>query len=103
MKIHLAGPDVFLPDARDVGQCNPAPYATRAARFGGVTTSSDGRLIDMRGSTVEDSGHPDNPTMIHAPQLHGCALVVPQSAPADIRHELASFEACVLLAAKQAG
>jgi hypothetical protein len=102
MKIYPAGPDAFLPDARDIGQRKPAPYATRTARFGDVTTSSDGRLIDTPGLTVEDFRHPDNP-MIHAPELHGCALVVPQGAPADIRHDLASFEACVRLAAKQAG
>src|SRR6266496_5447373 len=82
---------------------DPAPYATRAARFGDVTTSSDGRLIDMQGLTVEDFGHPDNLMMIHALNLHGCALVVPQTAPADIWHDLASFEACVLLAANESG
>ena len=79
---------------------DPAPYATRAARFGDVTTSSDGRLIDAHGLTVEDFGHPDNLMMIHALDLHGCALVVPQAAPADIWRDLASFEACVRLAAK---
>jgi nucleoside 2-deoxyribosyltransferase len=82
---------------------DPLPYAVRAARFGDVTASSDGRLIDAQGLTVEDFGHPDNLMMIHALDLHGCALVVPQTAPADIWHELASFEACVLLAAEKLG
>jgi nucleoside 2-deoxyribosyltransferase len=82
---------------------DPAPYATRAARFGDVTTSSDGRLIDRQGLAVEDFGHPDNLMMIHALELHGCALVVPQTAPADIWRDLTSFEACVRLAAKKSG
>ena len=82
---------------------DPVPYATRAARFGDVTTSSDGRLIDSHGLTVENFGHPDNLMMIHALDLHGCALVVPQAAPADIWHDLASFEACVRLAAGKSG
>ena len=79
---------------------DPASYATRAARFGSVTTSSDGRLIDVQRLTVEDFGHPDNLMMIHALDLHGCALVVPQAAPADIWHDLAAFETCVRLAAE---
>jgi len=37
--------------------------------------------------------------MIHALDLHGCALVMPQTAPGDIWHDLAAFEACVRLAA----
>jgi nucleoside 2-deoxyribosyltransferase len=83
-----------------LGYCNdPARYAARAARFGDVTTSSDGRLIDSLGLTVEDFAHPDNLMMIHALDLHGCALVMPQTAPADIWHDLAAFEACVRLAA----
>jgi nucleoside 2-deoxyribosyltransferase len=82
--------------------CNdPAPYASRAARLGEVITSSDGRLIDSQGLTVEDFGHPDNLMMIHALDLHGCALVTPQTAPADLWHDLTSFEACVRLAAKK--
>jgi len=83
-----------------LGYCNDtAHYAARAARFGDVTTSSDGRLIDSLGLTVEDFGHPDNLMMIHALDLHGCALVMPQTTPADIWHDLAAFEACVRLAA----
>src|SRR5438445_5849161 len=78
---------------------DPAPYATRAARFGDVTTSSDGRLIDMQGLTVEDFGHPDNLMMIHALDLHGCALVTPGKMPADIWHDLTAFETCVRMAA----
>jgi nucleoside 2-deoxyribosyltransferase len=83
-----------------LGYCNdPAPYARRAARFGDVIPSSDGRLIDWHGLTVEDFGHPDNLMMIHALDLHGCALVTPQTAPTDLWHDLASFEACVRAAA----
>jgi hypothetical protein len=50
---------------------------------------------------VEDFGHPDNLMMIHALELHGGALVMPQTAPADIWRDLASFEACVRVAARQ--
>jgi nucleoside 2-deoxyribosyltransferase len=83
-----------------LGYCNdPAPYARRAARFGDVMASSDGRLIDWHGLTVEDFGHPDNLMMIHALDLHGYALVMPQTTPDDLWHDLASFEACVRAAA----
>jgi hypothetical protein len=37
--------------------------------------------------------------MIHALDLHGCALVTPKATPADIRHDLTAFQACVRLAA----
>jgi nucleoside 2-deoxyribosyltransferase len=81
---------------------DPSPYPVRAARFGDVTTAPDGRLIDRQGLTVEDFGHPDNLMMIHALDLHGCPLLVPQEMPADIWRDLASFEACVRLAAARA-
>lgn len=81
---------------------DPSPYPVRTARFGDVTTASDGRLTDMQGLTVEDFGHPDNLMMIHALDSFGCPLVLPQQAPADIWHDLVSFEACVRLAAARA-
>jgi hypothetical protein len=40
--------------------------------------------------------------MIHALDLHGAKLVTPRQAPADIWHDLTSFEACVVLAAAHA-
>jgi nucleoside 2-deoxyribosyltransferase len=80
--------------------CNdPAPYAERAARFTTVTGASDKRLIDRDGLTVEDFGLPDNLMMIHALDLHGAPLVLPNARPADIWHDLTAFEACVRLAA----
>jgi hypothetical protein len=51
---------------------------------------------------VEDFGLPDNLMMIHALDLHGARLVTPRQAPADIWHDLTSFEACVALAADRA-
>ena len=81
---------------------DPASYRERVARLYQVTTSPDGRLIDPEGLTVEDFGWPDNLMMIHALDLHGCPLVTPRQAPADIWHDLASFEACVRLAAGRA-
>jgi nucleoside 2-deoxyribosyltransferase len=82
------------------GYCNdPASYAERVARFMRVTTAAEKRLIDGDGLTVEDFGLPDNLMMIHALELHGSPLVMPQSRPDDIWHDLTSFEACVRLAA----
>jgi hypothetical protein len=64
-----------------------------------VKASSDGRLTDPEELTVEDFGLSDNLMMIHALDLHGCPLVMPKIAPADLWHDLASFELCVRLAA----
>ena len=76
---------------------DPTAYADRVARVHPV--SSNGNLIDSDGLTVEDFGLPDNLMMIHALDLHGAALVTPRQLPADIWHDLTSFEACVRLAA----
>jgi nucleoside 2-deoxyribosyltransferase len=81
---------------------DPTLYAERVARHGNVTTSSNGRLIDQQGLTVEDFGWPDNLMMIHALDLHGFPLVTPRQAPADIWHDLTAFETCVRLAADRA-
>jgi nucleoside 2-deoxyribosyltransferase len=79
--------------------CNdPAIYADRVRRFTTVT-SRDGRLVDAQGLTVEDFGHVDNLMMVHALELHGMPLVLPQQTPEDIWHELAAFETCVRMAA----
>ena len=80
--------------------CNdPTPYAERVARHDTVTKSADGHLIDSHGLTVEDFDLPDNLMMNHALDLHGAQLVTPRQAPANIWHDLTSFEACVALAA----
>jgi len=76
---------------------DPSQYAARAANFTTVTRS-DGRLTDALGLTVEDFGLSDNLMMIHALELHGCALVTPRRPPDDLWHDLTSFEACVRLA-----
>jgi nucleoside 2-deoxyribosyltransferase len=87
-----------------LGYCNdPQIYAERAARFTTVTRASDKRLVDADGLTVEDFGLPDNLMMIHALDLHGSPLVMPQARPADIWHDLTAFEACVRLAAGKSG
>jgi len=77
-------------------------YADRVREFTAVT-ARDGRLVDARGLTVEDFGLTDNLMMIHALDLHGCALVTPSQAPADIWHDLTAFETCVRLAAGRLG
>ncbi len=79
---------------------DPSLYAERAAKFTELKTS-DGRLIDAQGLTVENFGLVDNLMMIHALDLHGCPLVVPRQASEDIRHDLTSFEACLRLAAER--
>jgi nucleoside 2-deoxyribosyltransferase len=79
---------------------DPSLYAERVARFTELKTS-EGRLTDAQGLTVEDFGLTDNLMMMHALDLHGCPLVVPRQPPEDIWHDLASFEACVRLAAER--
>jgi nucleoside 2-deoxyribosyltransferase len=79
---------------------DPSSYADRVRKFTGVV-SRDGRLVDATGLTVEDFGLGDNLMMIHALDQHGCALVTPWQAPADIWHDLTAFEACVHLAAER--
>jgi nucleoside 2-deoxyribosyltransferase len=79
---------------------DPSCYADRV-RESMEVRSRDGRQIDTFGLTVEDFGLSDNLMMIHGLDLHGCALVTPQSAPADIWHDLTAFETCVRLAAER--
>jgi len=81
---------------------DPSSYADRVRTFTEVT-ARDGRLVDAAGLTVEDFGLSDNLMMMHALDLHGCALVTPRQAPADIWHDLTAFEACVHLAAERLG
>jgi nucleoside 2-deoxyribosyltransferase len=81
---------------------DPSPYADRVREFTDVN-SHDARLVDALGLTVEDFGLSDNLMMIHALDLHGCALVVPRQAPADIWRDLAGFESCVRMAAERSG
>jgi nucleoside 2-deoxyribosyltransferase len=73
---------------------DPTSYADRVRNFITVT-SRNGHLVDAEGLTVE------NFMMVHALDLHGCALVTPQQAPADIWHDLTAFETCVRLAAER--
>ena len=77
---------------------DPSSYADRVRRLTDVT-SRDGHLIDASGHTIEDFGLADNLMMIHALELHGCALVTAQRAVADIWHDLGTFETCVRMAA----
>jgi nucleoside 2-deoxyribosyltransferase len=79
---------------------DPSSYADRVREFTDVI-SRDGRLIDALGLTVEDFGLNDNLMMIHALDLHGCRLVTPRQAPADIWHDLTGFETCVRIAAER--
>jgi nucleoside 2-deoxyribosyltransferase len=79
---------------------DPTSYADRVRKFTDVN-SRDGRLIDAQGLTVEDFGLTDNLMMIQALDLHGCALVTPRQAPADIWHDLAAFEICARMAAER--
>ncbi len=78
---------------------DPSCYADRVREFTEVT-SRDGRLIDARGLTVEDFGLSDNLMMIHALDLHGCALVQPRQDPTDMQ-DLSAFETSVRMAAER--
>jgi nucleoside 2-deoxyribosyltransferase len=80
---------------------DPALYPERVARSFAVTKAAAGHLIDDEGLAVEDFGLPDNLMMIHSLELHGARLVTPRQRPIDIWHDLASFEACVALAAER--
>jgi nucleoside 2-deoxyribosyltransferase len=79
---------------------HPSSYAKRVREFTDVS-SRDGLLVDALGLTVEDFGLTDNLMMIHALELHGCALVAPPQVPADIWHDLTAFETCVRMAAER--
>jgi nucleoside 2-deoxyribosyltransferase len=81
---------------------DPALYVERVARSFAVAKADGSHLIDDDGLTVEDFGLPDNLMMIHALDLHGARLVTPRQRPADIWHDLTSFEACVALAVDRA-
>jgi nucleoside 2-deoxyribosyltransferase len=82
-----------------LGYCNdPTLYADRVRKFTTVKAQAE-RLVDTHGMTVEDFGLSDNLMMIHALELHGCALVTPRQMPADIWHDLGAFETCVRMAA----
>src|SRR3979409_121115 len=78
----------------------PSSYADRVGKFTEVN-SREGRLVDASGLTVEDFGWTDNLMMIHALDLHGCALVTPRQAPANIWHDLEAFETCLRMAGKR--
>jgi nucleoside 2-deoxyribosyltransferase len=86
-----------------LGYCNdPTLYADRVRKFTTVDKQA-GRLADTAGLTVEDFGLSDNLMMIHALELHGCALVTSCQAPAEIWHDLTAFEVCVRMAAERLG
>jgi nucleoside 2-deoxyribosyltransferase len=77
---------------------DPTLYVDRV-RQSTTVTPHDGRLVDASGLTVENFGLTDNLMMIHALDLHGCALVTPKQKATDIWHDLTAFEACLRLAA----
>ena len=80
---------------------DPSCYADRVRQFTDLSSRA-GRLVDALGLAVEDFGLTDNLMMIHALDLHGCALVAPRQAPPDIWHDLGAFETCVNMAARLA-
>lgn len=79
---------------------DPANYVARVRQFETVE-SRDGLLIGADGLAVEDFGLADNLMLIHCLDLHGAPLVTPNAAPADLWHDLASFTACVRIAAQR--
>ena len=81
---------------------DPSCYADRVREFTNVMYR-DSHLVDAQGLTVEDFGLSDNLMMIHALDLHGCALVTPPQGPSNIWRDLTSFEICVRMAAARLG
>jgi nucleoside 2-deoxyribosyltransferase len=79
---------------------DPTVYADRVRRFTSVKPLAR-RLVDEEGLTVEDFGLADNLMLIHALELHGCPIVVPTLAAADLWRDLTAFEVCVRAAAKR--
>ncbi len=79
-----------------------ATYAERVRQFFEVNSRGD-LLVDAEELTVENFGLSDNLMMMHALDLHGCALVTPRERPSDIWRDLAAFETCVRMAAEQLG
>ncbi|UYO45369.1 nucleoside 2-deoxyribosyltransferase [Rhodopseudomonas palustris] len=79
---------------------DPANYVARVKQFETVE-SRDGLLIGADGLAVEDFGLADNLMLIHCLDLHGAPLVTPREMPADPWHDLASFTACVRIAAER--
>jgi len=84
-----------------LGYCNdPRVYRDRVAQIQ-RTTERDGALLDEAGLLVEDFGLIDNLMIVHGLDLHGCPLVVPDTAPADPQRDLAAFERCLHLLASR--
>jgi nucleoside 2-deoxyribosyltransferase len=94
---YMAGRDKLC-----LGYCNePLHYRDRVTRTQPLSRV-DGVLFDGSGLVVEDFGLVDNLMIVHGLDLHGCPLVVPDAAPADLWHDLAAFETCLrLLAGRQ--
>jgi len=80
-----------------LGYCNePLSYRERVARMQSLR-EAENPLFDNSGLLVEDLGLADNLMIVHGLDLHGCPLVMPDAAPADLWHDLAAFEACLQL------
>ena len=80
-----------------LGYCNePLPYRDRVARTQALSELG-GALFDDCGLVVEDFGLADNLMIVHGLDLHGCPLVVSDTAGADPWHDLAAFETCLQL------
>jgi nucleoside 2-deoxyribosyltransferase len=81
---------------------DPSCYADRARELTDVV-ARDGRLVDAGGLAVQDFALGDNLMLVHALDLHGCALVTPRQAPEDIWRDLTAFENCLRIAAGRLG
>ncbi|RTL55310.1 MAG: nucleoside 2-deoxyribosyltransferase [Bradyrhizobiaceae bacterium] len=72
---------------------DPEIYADRVRKLN--LTSPDTASFDLDGLAVEDFRHADNLMIVHALEDHGGPLIVPREAPADLWHDLTSFEDCL--------
>jgi nucleoside 2-deoxyribosyltransferase len=62
---------------------------------GAVVDSNDLVSLDREGHLIEDFGLADNLMIVHALEASGHPMLIPDSEPADIWHDLALFTKCV--------
>jgi len=79
---------------------DPSFYTDRVAKIGDLKRQADGRIVDSNGFTVENFGQVDNLMIAHTLDVHGYPLVRSNNAPADVWHDLTSFEACLRILAE---
>src|SRR5207244_2644061 len=110
MKIYLAGPDVFLPDAVEIGR-----RKSEICAFHGVLGLYPlDNVIDIEAADASLKIFKGNEAMMNAadaiianltpfrgPGADAGTVLTPHERPRDIWHDLTTFEACVRIAAER--